>query len=421
MGLVSISFYKSYFYFILFWVFEFSSTFIKEALDAIYADHINVNLLFELINVVCFNISDLLAGFLVLITCITSKSSQSTSISKKKTKESLESSLIFSAKSNSPRNKYKLILLISTSELIARFIDFFFFVIFGNKRIRSGEISWLISLDFLSRMIFSHYLLKYKIFKHHILTISCIVVSLCTMSICAFIALGNVDGKNWPHFISLGLKFIIISLEDVLNKIVFNKKFLLPHTLMFLRGIFNALMFLILIPLIIFIKNNKQENLFKLEHINEENNMDIGIQIFLVILYIFFISFKIFCIMKVIYIFSPQYVSFLNEVYYLFLLFRCRLRADDNKFIVITDVFCFIIIISSTLVFNEILILNFCGLNKHTKDVLKLKESKEIEDINTSLENEGNEEKMNKSVSDSEDSNELQKSSFEDSADNHEF
>ncbi len=47
-----------------------------------------------------------------------------------------------------------------------------------------------------------------------------------------------------------------------------------------------------------------------------------------------------------------------------------------------------IIIILSTLVFNEIIILNFCTLNEHTKKEMKKREKMEIEDIKSSSDDE---------------------------------
>lgn len=394
MGIISVSFYKSYFYFVLFWILELSSTLIKEFLDQIYADHKQVNLLFELTNLICINGADLLAGILVLITFIR-LGSINESIEKKK-KNTIEQELIYNDFSNR-KYKYRLLLLISALEFIARYIDFFFFAIFSIKRIRGGEISWLISIDFLSRIFFSSILLKFKIFKHHMVTIILTIISLCTMSACAFIVIDDVDFGNWPYFISIGLKFIIVPLEDVFNKILFNEKFLLPHSLMFIRGIFNLLMFILFIPIFILIKS-KHENYFNFHH--KEKYVNKYLQIFLVFLYTFLYSFRIFCVMKVIYIFSPQHVAFLNEVFYLFLLLRCRLRAKDYPSVIIIDSFCLIIIIISTLVFNEIIIINSCGLNKNTKNSLLLRESQEIQESNLSI-NEDNENKNDISNSNS--------------------
>lgn len=134
MGIITVSFYKSYFYFILFWILELSSTLIKEFLDQIYADHYKINLLFEFINLICINVADLLTGILVLITFIQLRSTKSDESIVKKKKNTIEQELIYNDLSIK-RYKYRLLLIISTLEFIARYLDFFFFVIFSiNKR-----------------------------------------------------------------------------------------------------------------------------------------------------------------------------------------------------------------------------------------------------------------------------------------------
>ena len=396
MGIISISFYKYYFYFIIFWILEFSSTFIKEFLDSIYADHKEVNLLFELLSLASLNAADLLSGIFVLITYFQSKSSKNNNNEdtkeKNTNKNTLETSLIYNDYSKRT-NKYKLLMLISLLEFIGRFTDFFFFAIFGVSRIRGGEISWLISIDFLSRIIFSSLLLKSKLYTHHIITIILTIISLCSMSASAFIVIDKKDLGNWKYFFSVGLRFIVIPLEDILNKILFNEKFLLPHILMFYRGIFTAILFILLIPILILIKNHTKEDYFSLRH--KEKQVNEFFQLFLVFTYIVFYSFRNFSIMKVIYFFSPQHVSFLIEVFYIFILLRCRIRAHDIKIVIITDLICLFIIVSSTLIFNEMVIINACGMNKHTKKSLILKESLENKDINLSINYEQNDNNEN--------------------------
>jgi len=72
----------------------------------------------------------------------------------------------------------------------------------------------------------------------------------------------------------------------------------------------------------------------------------------------------------------------------LFILLRCPKNFKDNIIIIICDTICMIIIILSTLVFNEIIILNFCTLNEHTKKEMKKREKMEIEDIKSSSDDE---------------------------------
>ena len=77
-------------------------------------------------------------------------------------------------------------------------------------------------------------------------------------------------------------------------------------------------------------------------------------------------------------------MSFLNIVYYLYVLLRCRYNFHDNIAIITTDIICMTIIFLSTLIFNEMLILKFCGLNQNTQIGLLEKEKKELNDINIS-------------------------------------
>jgi hypothetical protein len=73
MAFVSFSLYKAYYLFILIWAFDIANLHIKEVFDRIYSDRDHFDLMFEFINTICFDIADLLAGFLYVYTCITIK------------------------------------------------------------------------------------------------------------------------------------------------------------------------------------------------------------------------------------------------------------------------------------------------------------------------------------------------------------
>ena len=390
MAFVSFSLYKAYYLFILIWAFDIANLHIKEVFDRIYSDRDHFDLMFEFINTICFDIADLLAGFLYVYTCIITKTKkekqreeEKNEIQKKNSESGNSIEYIYNDLSIK-KNKISLIVLVSILHYLGNSVDFYYFLIVDKKRMRNGEISWLISIDILSRFIFSHYLLKSKIYKHHKMSLILIILSLCIMSTSAFIALDEVDSQRWPYFLFLPIKFIIIPLEDVFNKILLTEKFMLAHILMFFRGIGVMIIFIILIPIFYF-TNTFEFELTVLN--NDENEKYSGaIKILLVILYVFLLSFRSLSIMKVIYNFSPQHVSFLNVVYYLFILLKCRLTIKDKPYIIIIDIICMVIIILSTLIFNEMLILKFCGLNQNTQVGFLAKEKKELKEM-TSIDN----------------------------------
>lgn len=377
MSLVSISFYKTYYYFVIVLSLDLLNKLIKDHFDTIYSPEENIKII-ELFNLICYNIADLLSGFLVLYTYISSRSDKKETIVKKKSKNVIQYDLIYNDLSIREK-KYSFILLISFLEFIGRFSDFFFYLILNINRIRDGEITWLISIDILSRIVFSNLILKSKIYNHHILSIILTILGLCSMSAGAFIIIKDTELSNWPYFISLAIKFVILSLEDVINKLLLTDKFLLPQSLMFLRGLFNSIMFVLFILFIYLMKF--MDFSFNIN----DSKSNIYIQISLIIVYTFFAFLRSFSVIKVIDIFSPQHVSFINVIFYLFRLLNCRINSKDNIALIINDSLCLFIIAFSTLVFNEILIIKACGLDENTKNGFLEKEKKEKEDIILSL------------------------------------
>ena len=377
MSLVSISFYKTYYYFVIVLSLDLLNKLIKDHFDTIYSPEENIKII-ELFNLICYNIADLLSGFLVLYTYISSRSDKKETIVKKKSKNVIQYDLIYNDLSIREK-KYSFILLISFLEFIGRFSDFFFYLILNINRIRDGEITWLISIDILSRIVFSNLILKSKIYNHNILSIILTILSLCSMSAGAFIIIKDTELSNWPYFISLAIKFVILSLEDVINKLLLTDKFLLPQSLMFLRGLFNSIMFALFILFIYLMKF--MDFSFNIN----DSKSNIYIQISLIIVYTFFAFLRSFSVIKVIDIFSPQHVSFINVIFYLFRLLNCRINSKDNIALIINDSLCLFIIAFSTLVFNEIIIIKACGLDENTKNGFLEKEKKEKEDIILSL------------------------------------
>ena len=376
MGLLSVSFYKSYYYFIWVWIADLLSAVMKGVFELKYYEKGHINVIIELGYLFCLNIADLLAGFLVLYTYKTSQSEKTRSEEDlNRNKSHIE--LIYNDLSIK-KNKYYLILLTSIFEFVARSTDFFYLLILGYDKIRDGEITWLISLDILSRFFFSHFILNQIFYKHHILSIFLTLIGLCSMSITAFIAINSKELMNWPYFIFISIKFIIYALEDVTNKILLINKFLLPQTLMFWRGIYNFFMILILFPIVYFIKLNKYQIEF------DNKGVNLIWQILLIVLIIPILFLKSFLIMKVIYIFTPQHVAFVNVVFYMIRLLRCRIFSADNVILISSDVVFLLIIIFSTLLFNEMIIINSCGLSENTKVGFLIKEEKEIKDTHSS-------------------------------------
>ena len=377
MAFFSFSCQKSYFYLLGFWIIDFLISMHRMIYLPGEISSIESMKKSEFIYINLKTVSDLCAGFLILHTYIRMKKINQKE--EQKTVEKVKSIL-------SRKNKYMLIFLISLLEFICRSTDFFYLIIIKKFTIRAGEIAWLISVDFFARIFISRRVLKFRLFRHHYFSIVLIILGFFSMSICAFESISEYELNNWPYFIFIIIKNILLPLEDVYNKILLTDKFLLPHYLMFWRGLFNCI-FLTLLGLCIIVPGVIEYNF------NTPDEMNSNITIFLLhkIIFIIFSFCRAFIYLKVVDIFSPQHVAFCNAAFYLYLLILCRCKNDKSILILIIDIFSLIVIIFATLIFNELIIINAFGFNQNTKKGFIKKEMLELQNIN-SLENHEDEE-----------------------------
>ena len=377
MAFFSFSCQKSFFYLLGFWIIDFLISMHRMIYLPGEISSIESMKKSEFIYINLKTVSDLCAGFLILHTYIRMKKINQKE--EQKTVEKVKSIL-------SRKNKYMLIFLISLLEFICRSTDFFYLIIIKKFTIRAGEIAWLISVDFFARILISRRVLKFRLFRHHYFSIVLIILGFFSMSICAFESISEYELNNWPYFIFIIIKNILLPLEDVYNKILLTDKFLLPHYLMFWRGLFNCI-FLTLLGLCIIVPGVIEYNF------NTPDEMNSNITIFLLhkIIFIIFSFCRAFIYLKVVDVFSPQHVAFCNAAFYLYLLILCRCKNDKSILILIIDIFSLIVIIFATLIFNELIIINAFGFNQNTKKGFIKKEMLELQNIN-SLENHEDEE-----------------------------
>ena len=294
---------------------------------------------------------DLLAGFLVLYTYLATDSSIVNG-----TENNLahrDNELI----NNEPLKKINgrtLLLIVSFIEFIIGSSNTIYILYFD--RLKEGEIVWLISVSTVSRIFFSHYLLKINLYKHHYVSIISFLIGSFFLCIFAIYA-DNFKKENISYFLFIAFRNILIGLEDVLNKILLTYKFFLPHSIMFYRGLYNLVMTILLI---LIMKFSGIELIFPKDFF----------RYFLCILTFFIVFFYNFVIIKVTEIFTPQHISFLITVYYMCLLLLYRISNNFSVVIFICEIIVWTFMSFSALIFSEIIIINKWGLNVNTKKEL---------------------------------------------------
>ena len=343
MKCITFSFYKSYYYFIIFWIASILISFLiskynNQKVES-QKNNRNIQVTSEIINIISQIGGDLLAGFLVLYTYL---STNSVILNEKENNIINKNDYLIDNGLCKKINRCTLILVVSILEFICKSINII--VRFYYIQIEIGEIMCLFSITILSRIIFSHYIIKINLYKHHFISLVIFLIGYFIMGILAFIA-GDIKFERWPYLIFTIVKNIFIGLEDVLIKVLLDNKYMLPHVIMFLRGLYNSGMAIILI---ISIKYSDIEFTFQ---------SDINIY-FIFIFFIIVWFFYNFFAMKLIYIFTPHHISFLNIVFFMILLFLYRISNNYSIVITICEIIISLFMIFASLLFSEMIIIN---------------------------------------------------------------
>lgn len=383
MKYISFIFFKEYYYFIVFWLLSIVCSIIRHFFhNKITKEEYKYIKEYNAMNLICLTIGDLLGGFLVLYTYYSSKPEKIEKLEeKKKSNKTPNSYILIYNESSIRKHKYRLIFLISILHFICIGSDFIFFLIFNDKEILSiDQIEWLIPIEILARIIFCKYILKIKLYKHHKLSIIMIIIGFIFFGITGLIKVirSNINDR-WYYLLFTVISEIMISLEDVICKILLTDKFLLPHVLMFWRGIIISG---ILTILILILQLTEKITLQKYFYFIGKSPL----YIFLKLIIIIFSFFDNFITMKVNDIFTPQHVAFLSVVFSLFDYMDYIIENEFDGILDILDILLILIIIISILIFNEMIIINYFGLNENTKNGLLIKEKNDdSSDLNNTV------------------------------------
>jgi len=219
------------------------------------------------------------------------------------------------------------------------------------------------------RYIFSIFVLRIIIHRHRIVSMGGIIVGFLFL-LPADIVLLYLNEKQ-KFLISAGyigilaLRGISIPFEDTFIKLLFTENYALPENFMLFRGIIVSIIIVILTP-ILFVSFGLSLNI----HFDTP-------KIITIIIYTLASSVKSFFLLKIIYYFSSQSVSFLviSESVSGSILHIINFIRDDDKenieiMLVIMEIIGIIIIAFATLLYDEIIIINKWGLNENVKKVI---------------------------------------------------
>ena len=274
----------------------------------------------------------------------------------------------------------KLSILVSFLEFWALYINITYNIIISIHKIqiKKHNLTCDILFNVISKFAFSSWILHIHIYKHHYLSL---VINI--MALIGFL-IYDITKLPEPKSLIYGLKrlvcLILYSLEDVYSKILLSFDSISPYTFLFYRGIF--LNFLSLLYSIVFIFVKIPDNLGNLSCVFSrfgkvyENKLNILLYILFFIMNYFYNQNVLFIIDK----FSPIHfaVATVLETFGSLLMSIFFDKIDNWTEFFIKLVVYFILILAA-LVYNEFIILNFCGFQKYTEQNLRRNSNAELE------------------------------------------
>ena len=238
----------------------------------------------------------------------------------------------------------------------------FFRKLFEKKEYRYAKQSIGILVDIISLTLFSYFLLGQKLYKHHFISLGIISIFLLIIFIISIYQMTKI----FQSFLYYFFYYALFSLYDVLKKKYMIIYFYSPYLIMLVIGSINSFILLIY-DIITYYTNRDISGIIIGFSVNINSTGDV----FILILDLFLECIWNLGFWLTIYYFSPCY-NFISEYIAEYILYITNvIKAEDDKIYSTSNVIifsiCYFINFFFILVFNEVIILNFCGMDLNTK------------------------------------------------------
>ena len=237
---------------------------------------------------------------------------------------------------------------------------------------------WLLDFFFLS--VLSYFILKIKLLKHQILSMIIII----TLGIILDLFFGNLF-DIFHYFVYFLLRIFCefcFSFSQIINKYSMDFKFSPPYEVCSFIGIFTLVFYLISLIISSYIPCYNNFCFVKDENHKYFDNFRVYIhEINLKELFLFFIEMIIFGLINIFTILTVKYFTPFHSI---IILIIGRIVLAIQKMIKETEIYdilyfiILLLILFGLLIFLEIIILNFCGIQKYTKNYIEKRGQEDI-------------------------------------------
>ena len=268
-------------------------------------------------------------------------------------------------------NSWKIIILIISLSLIIIITFVFYIFINEQNNVFEENIYYLFFIP-----LFSKILLKENIYKHQYFSLIISIIGIIFLVIPVCFKLNTND--ILPNILTI-INGILTSLFLVIIKYISEKYYISPLKISLLVGIIALLMNIIGYNIYSLISFNNLSYFEDFFYFSEDVNKFV-ISIY-IILYILFKILQKLLILLVLFYFSPTLIIITNMIEPFLSWIINTIKDGGHMPDNVLNPIGFLIILFSSLIYNEIIIFNFCGLNENTKKFVNQRLNSELEEI----------------------------------------
>ena len=243
------------------------------------------------------------------------------------------------------------------------FFCFFYRYLFEEERFSYSKQSVGIFFEIFDYVILSYFILKQKLFKHSYVSASIIAIILLMLFVITIFYMNGSD--ILPSFAFHFCLSLCFGSLDVIGKRYMVNYFVSPYLLMIIIGIVDVIILLIIDIFLLILDSDIKGSIYGLK-----SNINSISMFFILILDLFLQWIWILGIWLTVYYLTPNHFfisEYISEyAYYITNAIDIKEGFYNEVNIIVFSV-SFIINFFCCLVFNEVIILNFCGLDYNTK------------------------------------------------------
>ena len=390
MSLITLNFDKNFSYVIIYWILEI----IFRIIFSLREQYFNIveNIVHnEYIYVLLLNIADIISGFLVIYTKCASKGVREMTENKNRSKSGTK--LIYDdSQTKLKKSFYIKLLFIAILDYLSRSS---YWISYSITKAKPENISntfqrnITISIDIIMRYIFSIYILKIVVFKHRIVSMITIGIGFAILIINDILLMvfnetriGNTNNydidKTFFYTAIASISGFAYPLEDTFVKQIFSEDYIYPANLQLAQGTFELILLLIITPILYYS--------FKIKLVLISDNLTIVI--ITMVIYTLAAFVKAFILLKIIYHYSSQSVSFLIiSQSFGGSIMRVIYLSRGNSYVwkyfsFILEVIGIVMILFASLIYDEIVIINKWQLNENVKPGIINRGELEMQNMN---------------------------------------